>query len=173
MIGNFHMKFFTISILLTICSLSISAQGVKMRNGKSQKMIAIPLQTGLEFSLHSDSILSVKFEDDGILTGYTDSSLIIDESREIELDDFIYINSLPKRNKKARAVARPFIIGGFGSFLRGVLMMFGEGLEGTNKQQAPLWIGAGGVVTTVSAIPFMGRKKKFDIQSGDWEIIIE
>lgn len=162
------MKFYT--IFLFLFSTGLSAQGLILTHEKKSKTVDIELNSEIEFKLFSDSILSIDFSDNGKIISYTDSSMILEADREILFSDFKQLTILPSNKRKAKVAASSFLIAGIAFLTRGIVMATGEGLESTNKKTAPLFIAGGALVTGIASIPFWGRKKEYNMGSGNWTL---
>lgn len=166
------MKFFTIIFLTIACTLTSIGQGIQLYNSKKAKKINIPIQQRIEFTLYSDTILEFNYIDEGNILGYTDSSLILNSDREILISDFKSISVFPKPNRKLKGFSVSFLFAGIGILTKGLVMAVGEGLESKNKENAPLFIAGGTIITTVTSIPFWSRKKTFNLQGEKWQLIV-
>lgn len=166
------MKFFTIVFFILISPLYSIGQGIQLYNQQKAKKISIPIQQRIEFTLYSDSILTFDYLDEGNILGYTDSSLILNSDREILISDFKSISVFPKQNRKLKGFSVSFLFAGIGILTKGIVMLAGEGLESKNKENAPLFIAGGTIITTVASIPFWSRKKTYNLQDEKWQLIV-
>ena len=163
-------KLYTIIFLFILSFFSTQAQMVLHHKTKN-KVVDLPLNQKISFQLLSDSTLGVQTSDDyGVLVTFTDSALVFDDNRSINFSDFKFLKIHPKERYKARVIASPFVVLGAAITLRGLVMTFGEGLESKNKVTAPLYVLVGGVITTVSSIPFWGTAKKYQLNSENWQL---
>jgi|TARA_B100000795_G_scaffold269893_1_gene260970 hypothetical protein len=175
--GNFsqrNFKFFTILwfIVFGINISSVSAQ-VILRNTESGKIKEIPFGAKIFYRLHSDSILPVQItKESGILQTTGDSTFVFMDQSEITVSDVSYIEIESIRLKKWRSFIGPVLIAGSGALIRGLTMWLGEGNESKNKETIPLYIGIGGTVSIVAAIPFLCENKSFDLNNSKWELLI-
>jgi len=162
-------KFFTF-LLLTV-SFTSFGQGLFLKNIENGTEKPILLHKDIDFELYSDSSLTVDFTDDGKLLSYGDSSLVLQEGREIEFSDIKSISLYPKNRQKQKAYAAPFLIAGIAALGKGVFMLSFEGLKSKNKIQVPLYLGIGTVVTGIASLPFWGRKKKYEMSR--WGFVLK
>tara|TARA_B110000211_G_C14033909_1_gene533515 strand:- start:288 stop:821 length:534 start_codon:yes stop_codon:yes gene_type:complete len=172
--SNNKSKFFTILwfIVFSISSSAVSAQ-VLVRNSETGKTIEIPFGSTLYYQLHSDSILSVKLpKEEGVLQTTGDSTFVFMDQSEIVVNDISYLEIRSKKIRKWRAVMAPFLVGGSGALIRGLVMLIGEGSESHNKHIIPLYTGIGGVAVLGSSIPFLMKNKSFDLNNSKWELVI-
>ena len=167
------MKFFTIGLFFLVFSNFISAQGIQVIKTKNGAKTNIPLNQYIEFTLFSDSILEIEFVDDASILSYTDSSLVLNDEREILLTDFKSIRTFPAPKRKAKAYAVSFLMAGIGFLTKGIVMASGEGLKSKNKTTAPLFIAGGVVATSLSSIPFWDRKKNYNFDRSKWTLSVE
>jgi hypothetical protein len=162
-------KFFT---LLFLCfSLSSLGQGLFVKKHSTGSEKELHLNREIDFTLYSDSNLTMDFVDDGKLISYADSSLILQDEREIEFSDIKSISMYPKNKYKAKTYASPFLVVGLAALGKGLFMLGFEGMKSKNKQEVPLYIGLGTVVSGIASIPFWGRKKTY--KSSHWGFVIK
>lgn len=142
-----------------------------LKNNINGKIISLPTNQKISFQLHSDSLLQTEISDDyGILQTYTDSALVLDDGRHIKFNDFKFIRIHPKERYKAQMIASSFVVIGSAIALRGVVMVFGEGLESKNKVSAPLHLVIGGAITAIASYPFWGLPKKYILDQQNWTL---
>ena len=162
-------KFFTFVFLCF--SLSSFGQGLFLKKHEKGTEKEVHLNREIDFELHSDSSLSVPFIDDGKIISHADSSIILLDEREIQFSDIKSISLYPKNRQKAKAIAAPFLIVGIASLGKGLFMLGFEGLKSKNKQQVPIYLGLGTIVSGIASIPFWGHKKKY--KTSHWGFVIK
>lgn len=162
-------KFFT---FLFLCfSVSSFGQGLFLKNLKKGSEKEVHMNREIDFELHSDSILSIDYTDEGQLLSYGDSSLVLQDEREIMFSDVKSISLYPKNRQKAKAFAAPFLVVGLAALGKGAFMLGFEGMKSQNKTTVPLYLGIGSVVTGIASIPFWGRKKKYKMSH--WGFVLK
>ncbi len=167
------MKFCTFFIFIFAFFATCSSQGIKLIHSTTGKTISITLNSEIEYYLHSDSVLGLQYLNLGKIASYTDSVITLHDESEINITDFKRITVLPKKNRKVKLWTSPTLIVGTASFLKGMIMILGEGLKGSNKKTAPFYVGAGLVLGIPSSIPHWKTKKSYAINNESWSVTIE
>jgi len=167
------MKFCTFFIFTFSFIVTCSSQGIKLTHSSTGKTTSISLNSEIEYYLHSDSVLGLQYLNQGKIASYTDSVIILHDQSEIEFSDFKRITILPKKNRKAKLWTSPTLILGTASFLKGMIMILGEGLKGSNKKSAPIYTAAGLIAGIPSSVPHWKTKKSYAINSDTWIITVE
>ena len=167
------MKFCTFFIFTLAFIGTCSSQGIKLAHSSIGKIVTISLNSEIEYYLHSDSVLGLQYLNQGKVASYTDSLIILHDESEIKISDFKRITILPKKNRKAKLWTSPFLVLGTASFLKGAIMVLGEGLKGSNSKSAPLFVGIGLAIGLPASIPHWKTKKSYAINSDTWNITVE
>jgi hypothetical protein len=168
-------KLFYILVMITISGSSLLGQSIALQNTNNGKIVKLDTSFKVEFATLLDSSLRFGQEDsislnEGKIVAVNDSMMILEGGVKVRLDELVYFKQTKKSKRRTRAILAPFMIAGWGVFIRGVTMGIGEGLEEQNKVWVPAQAGAGLLLGGLTSIPFLKKDKKYLTKDG-WTIV--
>jgi hypothetical protein len=167
------MKNYLILFCLLFSSVAFSQSKLYLQHKTTGKLIQFKLNSKIHYTLHSDSTLG--FDKDQVerdnIQWAGEESFFLKSGEEISFTDVKMIRRYGKLQSAMRNIGVPLICVGSPFLLQGLTKFQLEGMERNNADYVPMAIAGGGFFAVIGALPYLVKPNKFDMTSGDWELV--
>ena len=167
------MKKYFIILLVLLGLQGFSQSKLYLQNIKTGELVNIKLNTKIHYSLHSDSILELGYEnfDRDFIQWVNDSSFFFPSGEEVLFTDLKTIKFYKPFHNFMRKASAPLISAGVPFLLQGFTKFQLEGMERDNADYVPLALASGGFLTFIGSLPLIIPPKYYDLSGDEWELI--